>query len=242
MIFFKKRKHKPLYKKFILSRKNVQNRKKIFKFKKQKWVKFTQYLKNQSSWKKRKPFTIYNFHVPKFLSLGNSFKRKFRNDLRAKKRFGLFYGNLKKKLLKASVKTILSKNSNRFNLMLLELFESRLDSVLYRTHFSSSIRNAQQMIVHGYVLVNKKEICKKSYILKKGDLVEINPVYSNVVKNSIQKIKKSKFWFWHIPPNYLIVKYKTLQIVFGEIKNFNFSNSFPFWLDTTSVLSGYSKS
>ena len=45
MIFIKKRRHKPLYKKFLNLRKNVQNRRKLLKFKKRKWQKLVNYLK-----------------------------------------------------------------------------------------------------------------------------------------------------------------------------------------------------
>ena len=80
-MFFKKRqRYKALYKKFILLRKNVQNRKKVIQFfKKQKWSKFLLYVIKQSIWNKRKPYAIYNFYVSRFSSLGNSFKKKFKN-------------------------------------------------------------------------------------------------------------------------------------------------------------------
>jgi ribosomal protein S4 len=266
MVLKKNRRYKPLYKKLILLRKDVLNKKKkTFKFKKQKWKKFNEYLKKRF-WVRRKPLSIYDYHVFKFISLGNSFKKKFRNDLRSRKRFNLFYGIRKNIGVKRIVKGIFDNNRKRFDLLLLEVFESRLDSVLYRSHFCHSIRNAQQFISHGCVLVNNKVVKKKSYILKQGDLVQVDPRYSNVVKKSLKKIKKhlkrvyrmkhlirelwkrfrirkkdKRRWVWHIPPSYLIIKYKTLQIVFGEVKDFNFSTSFPFRLDVDTILKNYYK-
>jgi hypothetical protein len=37
MFFTKKRRYKPLYKKFLRLKKNIQNRKKLLRFKKKKW-------------------------------------------------------------------------------------------------------------------------------------------------------------------------------------------------------------
>ena len=134
--------------------------------------------------------------------------------------------------------------------LLLENFESRLDSVLYRSHFSFSLKNAQQMISHKYVLVNDKVVTDKSFLLKQGDLIKIKPIYADIVKKNIKKIKKKfvlykkqniNVWFFHIPPNYLIIKYKILQIVVGNIRFFNFSSGFPFWLDVNSLLTNYKK-
>lgn len=239
MLSSKKRRYKPLYKKLFNTRKNVQNKKKILKFKKKKWIKFIKYLTNYLSWNQKKPFTINDFYVSKFLSLGNSFKKKFRNDLQDNKKFNLFYRGLKKRFIKTQVRLMFNKKLKNFNSSLLELFESRLDSVLYRACFCSSIRNAQQLISHGCVKVNKQVIKKKSYILKQGDLVEVSLLYSNLVKINIKRLKKLKTFFWPIPPDYLIIKYKTLQIVVGDINFFNFSNHFSFWLNTNSILNSY---
>ncbi len=251
-MFLKKRqRYKALYKKFVSLRKNVQNRKKIIKFfKKQKWSKLLLYVIKQSIWNKRKPYAIYSFYVSRFSSLGNSFKKKFRNELQVKKSFSLFYGGVKKRVFKTKINQIFSKNVKNFNLTLLENFERRLDSVLYRSHFSISLKNAQQMISHKYILVNDKVVTDKSFLLKQGDLIKIKPIYAGIVKKNIKKVKKKfvlfkkqniNVWFFHIPPNYLIIKYKVLQIVMGDIRFFNFSNSFPFWLDVNSLLTNSKK-
>ena len=48
-----KKRYKPFYKQFLRLRKNIQNRSKLLKFKKQKWIRFQQYLKNQLKFYKR---------------------------------------------------------------------------------------------------------------------------------------------------------------------------------------------
>ena len=89
------KRYKPFYKQFLRLRKNVQNRPKLFKFKKQKWARFQQYSKKQLKFYRR--FKIKDqlqLSVSKFASRGNSFQKKFRNNLYDRKVFSLFYGKL----------------------------------------------------------------------------------------------------------------------------------------------------
>ena len=69
------KRYKPFYKQFLRLRQNVQNRAKLFKFKKQKWQRFQQYAKNQLIIKKRfKVKDQSQLSVSKFASRGNSFQ------------------------------------------------------------------------------------------------------------------------------------------------------------------------
>ena len=52
--------------------------------------------------------------------------------------------------------------------LLLQLLESRLDCVIYRLGFASTIPAARQIVSHGHVLVNNKKIDVAGFICKKG--------------------------------------------------------------------------
>ena len=189
MFFLNKRRHKPTYKKFINLRSNILNNKKIFNFKRQKWNVFLFHLIKNSKRYRHKPYTLNNFYIPRFASSGNSFKKQFRTNLQNKKKFNIFYGKILKKKLKKQVKLILCTKQNKdFNSYLIEILESRLDSVLFRSYFSSSLRNSQQIISHGYIMVNNKIVKDKSYLLKPGDLISINPKYFNVIQKNLKKL------------------------------------------------------
>ena len=76
-----KKRHKPFYKQFLRLRQNVQDRTKLFTFKKQKWQRFNQSLKNQLKFYKRfKVRDQFQLSVSKFASRGNSFQKKFRKS------------------------------------------------------------------------------------------------------------------------------------------------------------------
>jgi ribosomal protein S4 len=235
-----KKRYKPFYKQFLRLRQNVQNRAKLFRFKKQKWQRFQNYSKNQLGFYKR--FKIkdqFQLSASRFASRGNSFQRKFRNNLYQRQLFSLFYGGLKKKYLKKSILQAINTKSHitpnlvdlRYNV--LKFFESRLDTVIYRTSFSLSIKEASQLILHGHVLVNGNPVKSKSYILKTNDLVEIayNSKSRALIKKSLDKSN-----FWPVPPKHLLVNYQTLQILFVYSKDSNLMPVFNHYLNLNSVI------
>ncbi len=56
---------------------------------------------------------------------------------------------------------------------LVRILESRLDNMLYRAGFAASRRQARQMISHRFVKVNGRIVNIPSYLLRKGDVVEL---------------------------------------------------------------------
>jgi len=57
--------------------------------------------------------------------------------------------------------------------VLLQLIESRLDTMVYRMGFAPNRRRARQLIRHGHILVNGREANLPSFAIKGGDLVEV---------------------------------------------------------------------
>ena len=56
---------------------------------------------------------------------------------------------------------------------LIGLLERRLDSVVYRARFSTTVFSARQLINHGHVRVNGKKVNISSYMVKEEDVIEI---------------------------------------------------------------------
>lgn len=226
----KKKRYKPFYKNFLKLRENIQDRPKIFRFKRKKWDKFQFFEKKKLKFFRRyKIKDQFKLVVSRFTyhNKKNSFKKRFRNIIIERKLFGLFYGILKKNYFKAKLKQSLKKKNNLLNFNsykhnALKFFESRLDTVLNRSKFSFSMKNAGQLILHGHILVNGQTIRTKSYILKDNDVVE---VAKNIKSRTLVKENIDRSNFWPIPQKYFIINYNTLQILF--ILNDN--NVFPFF-------------
>jgi small subunit ribosomal protein S4 len=57
--------------------------------------------------------------------------------------------------------------------IVLQLLETRLDILVYRLRFASTLFGAQQLVSHGHVLVNGKRANCRSYQIKPGMVVSI---------------------------------------------------------------------
>ena len=179
----------------------------------------------------------FRLFATRFASRGNSFQKKFRNNLKEKKRFSLFYGGLKKRYFKTKITSLgliknRSLNDARHNVI--QFFESRLDVVLYRSGFCLSIKEARKFILYKHVLVNKSFVTTGSYILKPNDLIEISENFKS--RNFVKK-NLLRFNFWPIPTKHLLINYKTLHILFLYTDSFDLAPRFNHYLNLDSVIS-----
>ena len=136
--------------------------------------------------------------IPSFLFSANQIKYElfkkqakfsdFKNQLKERKKLSIIYGKFSKKYIK---KTLIqaSKLNGKLNDNFVFLLEARLDVVLFRASFFSSIRSARQWISHNKILVNNNIINTASYKLKPGDIISISPQNKiNLSKKILQKI------------------------------------------------------
>lgn len=246
--------YKPIYKKFLLLKKNVQNKniKKFLKFRKKKWQNFIKNLLKFSSknslQNKRKKFIkfrkkksnlissykIYDIqkHSLRYKS-GNRKKKTFKFFLQNKQIFKLYYGNFSKNFIK---KTFIKFNSSLNNYFkFFDLVELRLDVILYRTKFALNIRNARQLILHKHLTVNGNVITRYSFILKKGDIIKINKKSQHLIISNLINVNLKP-----VPLYYLTINYRTLEICLNNIASlFNMFLYFPFWLNFKMLINSY---
>lgn len=235
MLIKTKNKYKPVFKQLLTLRENPQNRAKILKFKKEKWQKLLKYfIKNKKKYKKFKPLDQSRYIASIYPSRGKSYSRRYRDTLHASRRLRLLYGNIDKLFLKKTIKAHINTKKHMSNLLFIDLLEKRLDIILYRSKFSTTVRSAKQLIVHGKILVNNNKIKSPGYILKSGDLISINPNYNFLIKNNIKNSQ-----IWPLPPKNLIINYKTLEIFFVEPNPTLFSNDFSFNLNIEKLTTSY---
>jgi small subunit ribosomal protein S4 len=96
----------------------------------------------------------------------------FGTQLRAKQKLKGYYANISERQFYAIyVEATRMKGDSGENLI--GLLERRLDTVVYRSKFVSTMFAARQFINHGHVKVNGKRVNISSYKLKPGDVVEV---------------------------------------------------------------------
>ena len=73
--------------------------------------------------------------------------------------------------------------------MLIQLLERRLDNTVYRLLFSTTRREARQMVGHGLIFVNDRVVNIPSYIVRVGEKISVckKEATQNRVKASLEK-------------------------------------------------------
>ncbi|WFA09935.1 30S ribosomal protein S4 [Tissierella sp. Yu-01] len=92
-------------------------------------------------------------------------------QLLEKQRLRSYYGVMEKQFVKYV--RMAKKSPDQTGHALVKILESRLDNLVYRIGYASSIRQARQMVVHGHILVNGKKIDIPSYLCEVGDTITL---------------------------------------------------------------------
>lgn len=96
----------------------------------------------------------------------------YANQLRAKQKIRRIYGVMEGQFHKTYKEAVRRKGVTGETL--LQLLESRLDTVAYRMGFGASRTEARQVVRHNGVLVNGKRVNIPSYQVRPGDVIEIS--------------------------------------------------------------------
>ena len=99
----------------------------------------------------------------------SSLSDDYKERLFEKQKLRFNYGITEKQLI--SYYKEAKKQSGATGILLLELLEARLDCVVYRLGFAATIPAARQIVNHGHILVNSKNITIPSFICEKGDMI-----------------------------------------------------------------------
>lgn len=103
--------------------------------------------------------------------------------------------------------SIASKAKGRTGETMLKLIELRLDNIVRRIGYASSIRTARLMVSHGHIKVNGRVIKVPSYIVKEGDEISLKKpeIIENVfIKKAMEDAEKNGS-----RPNYLVYNPET---------------------------------
>ena len=95
--------------------------------------------------------------------------------------------------------------------VLLQLLESRLDNIIFRTGYAISRKQARQIVNHGHVLVNGKRVDIPSYTVKAGDVITFKSSSSEFVKNISESIDLA------LAPQWITIDKDAMKITFDRI-------------------------
>ncbi len=95
--------------------------------------------------------------------------------------------------------------------ILLQLLESRLDNIVFRTGFAISRKQARQIVNHGHVLVNGKRVDIPSFLVKPGDVITFRAGSSDFIKSVLNSIDMA------IAPAWMTIDKDALKVTFDRI-------------------------
>jgi small subunit ribosomal protein S4 len=176
----------------------------------------------------------------KVVSEEQEFKRKKRtlkiNNYLNLLKLRRFYGNIGRKQFKRNFNNLFL-TPNLATRSFAYFLESRLDVVLYRANFFSSIFSARQYINHKKVYVNGLVVNKPGYQVKIDDLISVQDVslfYSEIKKRLLNNQILTNY------PKYLYVEYNLGIIKFLRLP-LNEEIPFPFFMNVKTLTHNFYK-
>ena len=155
-------------------------------------------------------------------------------QLQAKQKLKAYYGNMNERQFRNIYKKAnMLKGDTSENLI--GLLERRLDAVIYRAKFSTTIFSARQLINHGHVRVNGKKVNIGSYLVKEEDTIEIRDKSKQLAIIDIALANKERE-----TPEYIQKDEKNKKVKFVRTPKFE-EVPYPIVMEPNLVIEYYSR-
>ena len=121
----------------------------------------------------KSPFNTRNYPPGQH---GKSTKKRKTSDygtqLEAKQKLKFYYGNMNERQFRNVFRKALKKKGNTTE-NFIGFLERRLDMVIYRAKFATTVFSARQLINHGHIKVNGKKVNVSSCLVSEKDTIEL---------------------------------------------------------------------
>ena len=155
-------------------------------------------------------------------------------QLQAKQKLKAYYGNINERQFRNIYKKAsMLKGDTSENLI--GLLERRLDAVIYRAKFATTIFSSRQLINHGHVKVNGKKVNVASYSVKEEDTIEIRDKSKQLAIIDIALANKERD-----TPEYIQMDEKNKKLKFVRIPKFE-EVPYPIVMEPNLVVEYYSR-
>ena len=155
-------------------------------------------------------------------------------QLQAKQKLKGYYGNINERQFRNIYKkAAMQKGDTGENLI--GLLERRLDAVVYRARFSTTIFSARQLINHGHVKVNGKKVNIASYVVTEEDTIEIRDKSKQLAFIDIALANKERE-----TPEYILMDEKNKKVTFVRTPKFD-EVPYPVVMEPNLVIEYYSR-
>ena len=120
----------------------------------------------------KSPFNSRNY-PPGQHGKGRKGKRSdYGTQLDAKQKLKFYYGNMNERQFRNVYRKAFKKRGNTTE-NFIGFLERRLDTIIYRAKFATTMFSARQLINHGHIKVNGKKVNIPSYLVSDKDTIEL---------------------------------------------------------------------
>lgn len=155
-------------------------------------------------------------------------------QLMAKQKLRGYYGNVGERQFHRYYQEAMRRKGNNGEI-LIQLLECRLDAVIYRMKFASTVFAARQIVNHGHVMVNNKRVNIASYQVKPGDVVELR----GKAKQFLPVLTAAELAEREVP-DYMTVDHKEMKGTFVRIPEMS-DVPYPVQMEPNLVIEYYSR-
>ena len=156
------------------------------------------------------------------------------SQLEAKQKLKFYYGNMNERQFRNVYRKAIKKKGNTTE-NLVGFLERRLDTVIYRAKFVTTVFSARQLINHGHIKVNGKKVNIPSYSVSEKDTIELKDKSKELVVIAGALINKERE-----VPDYIQMDEKNKTAKFLRVPKFS-EIPYPTIMEPSLVIEYYSR-
>ena len=158
----------------------------------------------------------------------------FGKQLQAKQKLKAYYGNINERQFRNIYKKAIKKRGDTIE-NLIGFLERRLDIIIYRAKFASTVFASRQLINHGHVRVNGKKVNIPSYLVNEEDTIDLKERSKELANVAISFASKERD-----APDYIQSNEKDKKITFLRVPKFS-EVPYPVVMEPNLVIEYYSR-
>ena len=155
-------------------------------------------------------------------------------QLQAKQKMKCYYGNINERQFRNIYRKAIGKRGDTTE-NLIGFLERRLDTIVYRGKFASTVFSSRQLINHGHVRVNGKKVNIPSYLVKEEDVIDLKEKSKNLETISVSIASKERE-----VPDYIQTNEKKKELKLIRVPKFS-EVPYPTLMEPKLVIEYYSR-
>ena len=182
----------------------------------------------------KSPFNTRNYPPGQHGKAKKGRPSDYGTQLEAKQKMKFYYGNINERQFRNVYRKAIQKRGNTTE-NLVGFLERRLDTVIYRAKFATTVFSARQLINHGHIKVNGKKVNIPSYLINTEDIIEIKDKSRDIVAITGSLVSKERE-----VPDYIQMDEKNKKAKLTRIPKFS-EIPYPIIMEPNLVIEYYSR-